>query len=241
MKKISPSKILFGLTVGILAACSDAKPDSSHRNSDRPSTAKSPDTSQTSAPKIDAQSEQSSGETTAPTIRSAESHMHGDAELAIVVEGNVVTIELDTPLYNLLGFEHEPESDTQKDSVERVEAQLGRGGELFVFNESADCAIKSAQSDVHLYEHHDEHRGTDEHADHEEDDHAEDEDHDENHKDIILQYEFSCQQPSSLTNVNVNLFEFFDELSEVDVTYLGPSTQRQVRLTPNNAKMDMQP
>ena len=47
-------------------------------------------------------------------MRSAESHTHGDASLAMVLERTVFTVELDTPLYNLLGFEHEADTAAQK-------------------------------------------------------------------------------------------------------------------------------
>lgn len=196
------------------------------------------------------------------TLRSAEAHSHGDAELAIVLEGRFVTVEFDTPLYNVLGFEHSPDTDDQKATVKSAEAILGRGGDLFEFNNDADCVTKADMKTVTLFEtsleSHDDHSSDHKHGHEEEgheekhDDHHDDEtdgheanedahgnDHSDTHKDVILQYEFECQKPKALSNVSVNLFEYFKELSEIDVTYLGPSVQRRIELTPNNNSMDM--
>ena len=165
-------------------------------------------------------------EAASSVTRSANAHSHGDAELAIVLEGAMITVELETPLYNLLGFEHHPETAAQKAKVEMTEDQLQKGEALFVFNANAKCNLISESKAVHLFD----------------EDHHDDEHHDEDessHKDILLQYHYRCVAPSSLENVSVNLFEFFEDMSDIDVTYLGPSTQKQVSLTRKNTQMDL--
>ena len=198
------------------------------------------------------ESDDHSKEKASSEIRSAEAHIHGDAELAVVVDADVVTIELETPLYNLLGFEHHPETAAQKTKVEMAEGQLQKGEALFVFNAEAKCNLMSESKAVHLFdedheehddheEHHDDHEEHDD-EEHDDDEHHDDEYHDEDessHKDALLQYQYRCAAPSSLENVSVNLFEFFEDMSDIDVTYLGPSTQKQVSLTRKNTQMDL--
>lgn len=177
-------------------------------------------------------------EAASSVTRSANAHSHGDAELAIVLEGAMITVELETPLYNLLGFEHHPETAAQKAKVEMTEGQLQKGEELFVFNAEAKCNLISDSMTLELF---DEEHEDDEHHD-EHDEHDDDEHHDEqedSHKDVLLQYQYRCTKPSSLENVSVNLFEFFEDMSDIDVTYLGPSTQKQVSLTRKNTQMDL--
>ena len=170
--------------------------------------------------------------------RSAEAHIHGDAELAVVVDADVVTIELETPLYNLLGFEHHPKTAAQKAKVEMAEDQLQKGEALFVFNANAKCNLISESKAVHLFDedHHD-----DEHDEHDDDEHHDEhlDEQEDSHKDVLLQYQYRCTKPSSLENVSINLFEFFEDMSDIDVTYLGPSTQKQVSLTRKNTQMDL--
>jgi len=167
------------------------------------------------------------------TSRSADSHTHGDAQLAIVLENGAITIELDSPLYNILGFEHAPETDAQKATLSQVEKQLGGGNELFTFNSGADCKPFSETHKVTLF------NDDDHDDDHTDEKHHETEHDESSHKDVLLSYEFRCESPTSLSNISVNLFEFFNELSEVDVTYLGPSSQKQVTLTPKNSKVEI--
>jgi len=151
--------------------------------------------------------------------RSAESHSHGDASLAIVLEGSTVTVELDTPLYNLLGFEHIAETAKQKAAVQKAEFVLSNRSSLFAFNSQAGCELSDKTIFVEL--------GLDDHEDHEEDhddDHVDDDLHDETHKDVTIQYDYKCSNPKALKNVTVNLFEYFENLTKLDLVYLGPNT-----------------
>ena len=193
---------------------------------------------------------------TKKSSRSADAHTHGDAELAVVIEKGSVTIELDTPLYNILGFEHAPETQAQKAAVLQAELQLTRSSDLFEFNSKANCKNLSQDQNISLFdkaeadehsdhddEGHDEENHHEDHDDEEgQDAHHQDESHnDEAHNDVLLTYEFKCEHPLKLSHLNVNLFEFFEELSEVDVTFLGPATQKQVTLTRTQRQLDITP
>ncbi len=180
---------------------------------------------------IDSEHAHGSTENEGVAIRSVEAHSHGDAELAVVLENGDVTIELDSPIYNILGFEHAPETEAQKAATQQAQLQLKNGDALFTFNAQAKCTALPINSDVILFD-----AVTLEgpHDDHEANTHDT-----STHSDVILTYEFVCQDPRLLETVNINLFEFFDELSEIEANYLGPSVQRQVTLTRNNLQMDI--
>jgi len=175
--------------------------------------------------------------------RSAESHTHGDASVSMVLEGSVITVELDTPLYNLLGFEHEADTATQKAIVLKAESVLSKGASLFMFNSDAGCSILHDTISVELGHHEDKDAHSDHEddheGDHEDDEHEDDEAHDETHKDVVLQYEYQCQTPKALKNVTVNLFEHFENLTELDLVYLGPNTQKQAELSASKSRMNL--
>lgn len=231
MNKAALKTTLSVIIFGMFAGCSDtAEVPKANTKSDVAKVAKHSETKSHEADEDHVHEEKTSEKNSAPAKRSADSHTHGDAELAIVLEGDVVTVELESPLYNLVGFEHHPETADQKAKVKSTEEQLQKGEALFVFNAEAKCKLTSDSVSVELFgEDHDE----DNHDDHEDDD------HDETHKDALLQYQFSCANATSLSNVSVNLFEFFEEMSDVDVTYLGPSTQKQVSMTRSNTEMKL--
>jgi len=161
---MSFGKVLLMLSVGLVISCTNNASDSHNNHAENDISAAEQPTN--NAEPIEP--EASSIESKTSTTRSADSHTHGDAELAIVVEGGVVTIELATPLYNLLGFERAPETEAQETVASRAEKRLGQGGDLFIFNDSADCEIKSSHQDVHLFEHDSEHNDHDD--DHEQSD-----------------------------------------------------------------------
>ena len=161
--------------------------------------------------------------------RSADSHTHGDASVAMVLEGSMIAVELDTPLYNLLGFEHEADTAVQKATVLKAETVLSKGSSLFMFNIEAGCSILNDKISVELEHHEDDNH----------DDHKEEDVHDGTHKDVVLQYEYKCQKPKALKNVTVNLFEHFGNLTELDLVYLGPNTQKQVELSATQSRLNL--
>jgi hypothetical protein len=177
--------------------------------------------------------------------RSAESHSHGKAELAVVFEAGKVTIEFQTPLYNVLGFEQIPNTEAQKDRVSHAETILGQAPKLFTFNDKAACDLTSRAEEIVLFppehDNHNSHNHDDEHKHDDKKDNqpATEHNHATAHKDLQLTYEFSCRKPEALSSISVNMFEFFEKLLELDAVYLGPSTQKQVTLTRNNAQLDI--
>jgi hypothetical protein len=221
---------------------------------------------------IDVQGANGHSHDSGDTVRAAEAHIHGAAELSVVLENDLLIVELESPHYNILGFEHAPETEAQKAAVKSAETQLMLGEALFSFNASAQCQYQAnndaitlfkTMSDGDSHDHHGEDHDKDhEHAnehDHSHDDHAHDADHnhthedsddkdhshgdhhDHAHKDVVLQYTFKCEDSSQLGMMTVGLFDAFENMSDLDVVYLGPSTQKQVSLNRNQTKMDLTP
>jgi len=193
MKTILLNTTLSVMMVTVMAACAE-KTEAPAKTS-APDKAEASHHSDTASKHDDEHHEDSDSHTKEDTA-------HGDAELAVVLEGDVVTVELETPLYNLLGFEHHPKTAAQKAKVEMAEGQLQKGQELFVFNAEAKCNLISDTMTLELFdedhEEHEDHEDHDEHEEHDNDEHHE-EHHDEqedSHKDVLLQYQYRCAKPS---------------------------------------------
>ena len=128
----------------------------------------------------------------AQTERDLDSHEHGAANINVVIDGKTVFVEFESPWNNLVGFEHKPSTDAQRQAVENAMQKLAAPETLFVFNDGAICHVSSAEvkstldTDDHHAEHdhhkdeHDEHHG---HDDEHEDEHDEHHGHDDEHKD----------------------------------------------------------
>ena len=175
-----------------------------------------------------------------PTIRSAESHVHGGASLSIVSEKNTVLIELETPLYNLLGFEYAPRTPEEQARVLEVETRLGQPQSLIQFNPDAKCTFVDSKTKTVLFPagagDHDDH---DDHEDH--DDHDDHEDHEGSakHKDVLLTYALTCDAADKLKTVNVEFFQHFSNFTELELVYLGPTRQMSAELSRSRPRADL--
>jgi hypothetical protein len=116
-------------------------------------------------------------------ITAAEKHVHGEATLFVAVEGQQTLIELESPADNILGFEHAPSTDKQKQLLKTQLGKLATYSNLITFSNS-ECTQKEhhidspfsakAEQENHDHEKHDDH----DHEKHDDHDHAKHDDHD---------------------------------------------------------------
>lgn len=188
--------------------------------------------------------------------RHHEAHVHGIGSLNLAMEGKEVHLELDSPAANIVGFEHAPTNEGERQTLKQAIATLQDGGRLFRFSEAAGCRLVNAEIDTPLAEHHqdgeahhhaDDHHADDRHADdhdhghekskredHSHEDHEQDAGHDETHSDITAEYRFNCQNPENLQALDVDLFKAFPATERLNVQYVGPRGQGAVTLTASN-------
>ena len=163
-------------------------------------------------------------------------HVHGIAALNLVLEGQEVHIEFDSPAANIVGFEHAPSSEADHAALDKAVATLKDGDRLFRFNAAAGCRMEKADvTSALLDEEHDEH--ADKHSsDHDQEkkdghDHEKHEDEEEAHSDIEAAYHFECDEPGKLTQLTVELFEAFPGTERLKVQYVIESKQGAADLT----------
>jgi hypothetical protein len=72
-------------------------------------------------------------------------HVHGIAELQVTQYQGTLSIDLDSPLDSLLGFEHAPHNEKQKQAVQTMIEKLRHPEALFVLTSSAQCAAEPVQ------------------------------------------------------------------------------------------------
>jgi hypothetical protein len=174
--------------------------------------------------------------------RSADSHVHGGARLSIAAEGSSIVMELETPLYNLLGFEYAPQTEAEKTKVKDIETRLGQPQSLMRFNEEAQCLFAEINQHIHLFEEnaHEHSHGekTQAHSHSEADEEHSHKDH-TGHKDVILTYSLNCEDVSQLKTLDVAFFKDFPNFTKLDLVYLGPSQQMSTELSPSKSKADL--
>ena len=152
-------------------------------------------------------------------------HEHGVAKLNVVLDGNTLELELDSPAMNLVGFEHAASSDADKAKVAAVRQQLEQPLKLFGLSAAANCTEEQQELESPLF-------GDAAKADDDDDEHA----HGHPHSDIGAHYQLSCASPEKLTQVDLApLFKAFPATQKINVQLIGPNGQKGVETTPARA------
>ena len=134
----------------------------------------------------------------AEEARSANAHVHGLNNLAMVINHNQIAITYEMPIVQLLE-EHEGHDDHEEheghdeimasnDSLAEFQNYL----QLFAFPKGAKCDLVSFKSALHSVS------------------------TEGGHKDVELSYEFSCNDPSQLNSLIINAFDRFSELETLN-------------------------
>lgn len=179
-----------------------------------------------------------------------DAHEHGAALLTLVLDGETLSMELESPAVNFVGFEYEPTTDEQVQAVEGVLAELEDPMTLFTPAEAASCELVSAEAEHlmtdeegHADEHGDEHSEDEDHSNEEgeEDEGHGDEKHDEErsqHSEFRAAYSFACSDPNALSSVDLSeLFAMYPGIEDLDVQYVLPSGQGAAELSADSTEL----
>lgn len=196
--------------------------------------------------------------------RQHEAHVHGEAELNLVLEGQKLSAELKSPLMNIVGFEHEATSAADKAAIAAADKALEDVYNRFKLPKKALCLVDTVE--VHMaseHDEHDEHGHEEQHEQHTEHDHSKDhdqheehahenehhdhhkehahtKDHDEHnheeaeHRDLHAHYEFKCVKPEALDQIELDFFTKFPGMEALHVNLLDDKGAQQVELTSEN-------
>jgi hypothetical protein len=156
-------------------------------------------------------------------------HQHGHGTLNIAIEGTRLTMELEVPGNDIVGFEHVAKTKAQLTSVAKAKTQLGTPRSLFRFPEAAGCSVK--QADVKIAggkEKADAKKGSSKHADH---------DHD--HSEFHAEYALECTTINNLTSIEFPYFATFKGAQELDVSIITPKGQSKFEVKSSKPRLDL--
>lgn len=133
--------------------------------------------------------------------RSGHAHQHGVASLEVAVEGRAMTIALEIPLDNLVGFERAPRNAAEKARVDAALAALKDGAAMFRVDPAAGCVFREAtlSSAVLRLGAGTAAPGSDGHAD------------------LDADYSFDCPQAAKAGHIEIGLFQAFPRLQRLEV------------------------
>jgi hypothetical protein len=165
-------------------------------------------------------------------------HVHGHGNLNIAVEDKRVSMELEVPGIDIVGFEHDATTDDQKAVVEKAKAQLAQPLAVFKLPAAAGCTVADAKVAVEAEHHHD----GDADDDHDHDQAAgEDHDHDEHegHKEFHVTYTLDCAKPASITSIDFDYFKLFASAHDLTVNIVTAKAQNTYNVTRDAPSLDL--
>lgn len=149
-------------------------------------------------------------------------HQHGVARLDVAVEAGRVTLYLETPLDNLLGFERAPRTDAERRQADAAVARLKDADKLFRIDGNAGCKLaKVTLSSAAL--------GLPPAAPGAPAAPAAPAAKDE-HADLEGRFEFSCTAGTRAGFVEVGLFEAFAQIKRIELQLVSPKGQMKATL-----------
>ena len=154
----------------------------------------------------------------APVVHSAQdAHVHGLSYLKIALENQTLLVEINSPLMDIVGFEGEPRTKVQKDSIVLATNKLRTIGNVLIFK-GGSCVEKKI--DVNLG--HD-HGAEQSHSEHDHDTHSE----------VSAVYKFECSEPEELQEIAVLLPNQFSRMEKIKAQWTTPDSQGQITLDKN--------
>ncbi len=170
-------------------------------------------------------------------------HEHGVAQLNVALDGSELVLFLESPAYNLVGFEHHPRDAAEREQLAQALTTLDGADRLFLPDAAAQCrldrvavegekllAADDPQRDGDKHHDDDEHDNDEHEGEHHkggphEGEHHADEGHDDgdehhagdehHHTDLAVTARFQCAQPEQLHAVTVELFSAFPHLERI--------------------------
>jgi len=198
-------------------------------------------------------------------------HEHGRGMLDIVAEGEELVVEFRIPAANVVGFEHAPRDDAEREAVRKAAETFRDPASVLALPAAAECEMEEAEAgivgmdagehDDHAHEGEDHDHDADGHAKEEGEDHGHDHDHDhghakeehdeheehaahsdgEAHSELRTTYHFHCHAPERLVRIEVGVFEHLRDAEEIDVRVVTATAQTAMELHPGDTVVELSP
>lgn len=136
-----------------------------------------------------------------------QAHVHGAARLDIAVEATRLTLQMESPLDSLLGFERAPRTDAERRQAAALVARLKAADTLFKIDPAAGCTLAGVELVSAALK-----LGAAPPPE-------------EGHADLDASVEFHCNDATRAAYVDVGLFEAASRMQRLDVQVATPQGQ----------------
>ena len=156
--------------------------------------------------------------------QSAVSHVHGNAELNVVLMEQQLQVEFVSPAINLLGFERPPITDDESATMNNTIKQLQHGGWLIEGVPSA-CQLSTEEFEAPFYEERESNKHDHEHesSPHEA----------EAHRNFRVRYVYDCDA-SLKKQLRILAFDHYSGIETLTVQWIANQMQGYTQLSRDN-------
>lgn len=147
-------------------------------------------------------------------------HVHGSIQLGVALDKPTVTVDIDTPLESLLGFEHAPRNAKEKTLAAQWATILKQGTGLLRFNAEAACTLQQVELNAPVLglglglapgtTPSPAGKG--------------------NHADLEGNWVFQCEHPEALRQLDIGFFEQSLHVRTIEVKLITSKRQSKLRL-----------
>ncbi len=142
-------------------------------------------------------------------------HAHGRIELDVAVDAQRISLRMESPLHDLLGFERAPRSVAERGRVTALAERLRAADKLFVVDAAGECQLADATVEAPVLG-----LGAPAAAAS-----AASEPAGEAHADLVLTANFDCRKAAAAQHIDVRLFDAFPGVRTVAAQVAGPKGQ----------------
>jgi hypothetical protein len=151
-------------------------------------------------------------------------HVHGQAQVEVVLEGAELQITLNSPLDSIVGFEHRPRTAAQRQAAEAALRTLADPAALFTLPAAAGCTLQDTTIEAPVLQDTPSGKG-----------HDHPHSHDGEHADLEATWRWRCTAADRLQTMPLQLFERFAKMKRLEVRVAGPAGQGRQMLRRGSA------
>lgn len=151
------------------------------------------------------------------TVISAAPHQHGTAHFDMVLEPPTLLVSISSPLANLVGFEHRPQTDEQEIRMQALQQQMQHPEALIVLPAAADCSLSRVllQNPFPENSHNHDH------------DHTADDYSHEHHAELMAEYHYVCARPEYLDQIELPLMQMYPGIEQLRFQFIAADRQHR--------------
>ena len=160
----------------------------------------------------------------AQAARQKDSHEHGAAIINLVMEDEKLQIEFEVPSESLIGFEHFPKSQSNRENFNKAIKVLSDPSKLFLQPIKAECLLVGMNVSQSLFSNEEEHG-------HDESEKA------EIHSEFSSKYHWHCEHLDEIDSIDTQLMNIFPRIEEIRVRWITKNNQGSIELESKNDRI----